>query len=226
MGWPQERQSARSLFVQLLLTFFLFLSVLTNSAAQDEQLNYRLPNNTFPLRYNIELTTHIHDNTIGDDRFRFEGKVTIQLKTVGNADTDNVTLNYRRINITRVKLWYNDQDGWENILLDDELSFTLDSTREFLTVHSPKPLNGTYFLEIKYNGTLREDNGGFYRSSYSDSDGNVQWLATTQFSPTDARHVFPCYDEPGIRAPIALRVIHGKSYSVLSNTIPIDVRER
>uniref|UniRef100_A0A182XHW8 Aminopeptidase N n=1 Tax=Anopheles quadriannulatus TaxID=34691 RepID=A0A182XHW8_ANOQN len=225
MGWPQERKSAKSLFVQLFLQFFLLLSVLTNSAAQDEQLNYRLPNNTYPLRYNIELTTRIHDSTIGDDRFRFEGKVTIQLKTAGDADTDNVTLNYRRINITRVKLWYNDQDGWENILLDDELSFTLDSTREFLTVHSPKPLNGTYFLEIKYNGTLREDNGGFYRSSYSDSDGNVQWLATTQFSPTDARHVFPCYDEPGIRAPIALRVIHGKSYSVLSNTIPIDVRE-
>uniref|UniRef100_A0A182NDS1 Aminopeptidase n=1 Tax=Anopheles dirus TaxID=7168 RepID=A0A182NDS1_9DIPT len=188
--------------------------------------NYRLPNNTSPLRYNIELTTRIHDSALGIDRFKFEGKVTIQLKTINDqALTSDVTLNYRQIDITHVKLWYISQDGWEYILLDDSDSFTTDPIKEFLTVHSPQPLNGTYFLELKYNGTLREDNAGLYRSSYYDQNGNVRWLATTQFSSTDARHAFPCYDEPGIRAPIGLRVIHGKQYSVLSNTIPIDVRD-
>uniref|UniRef100_A0A182PUT5 Aminopeptidase n=1 Tax=Anopheles epiroticus TaxID=199890 RepID=A0A182PUT5_9DIPT len=194
---------------------------------QNELPSYRLPNNTYPLKYNIELITHIHDNTIGDNRFNFEGKVTIQFKAIVEADTltYNVTLHYRQLHITRVKLWYIMQDGWENVLLDDDNSFTTNSAQEFLTVHSPQHLNGTYFLEIKYNGTLREDNGGFYRSSYRDENGNIKWLATTQFSPTDARHAFPCYDEPGIRAPIALRVIHGNKYSVLSNMVPIDVRE-
>ncbi|XP_058121714.1 aminopeptidase N-like [Anopheles ziemanni] len=191
---------------------------------QATELNYRLPNNTFPLRYNIELTTNIHNDTIGDDRFRFDGKVTIQLMAIGQPIENNITLNFRQINIKHVKLWHI-QNGWEQILIDDGISFTLDQVREFVTVHSPQPLNGSYYLELQYNGTLREDNAGFYRSSYRTDDGSVRWLATTQFSSTDARHAFPCYDEPGIRAPIGLRVIHGKQYMALSNGIPIDMRE-
>ncbi|XP_050068660.1 aminopeptidase N-like [Anopheles maculipalpis] len=227
MQWQRCESAFRCASVHTVLHILFILWSLGLSHAQTEPLNYRLPNQTYPLKYNIELTTRIHDDTIGEDRFRFEGKVTIQLIATDdhNGVTDTITLNYRQIDITHVKLWNLIQNQWENVILDDSNSFTVDPVREFLTIQSPQPLNGTYFLEIKYNGTLREDNGGFYRSSYRNSNGNVQWLATTQFSPTDARHAFPCYDEPGIRAPIALRVIHGKNYSVLSNNIPIDVRE-
>ncbi|XP_035920050.1 aminopeptidase N-like [Anopheles stephensi] len=227
MKWHRCESAVRCAPVQTALRILILSLSFIHSNGQSEPLNYRLPNETYPLRYNIELITRIHDDTIGDDRFRFEGKVTIQLMATDdrNAATDTITLNYRQIDITHVKLWYLIQNEWENVILDDSTSFTVDPVREFLTIHSPQPLNGSYFLEIKYNGTLREDNGGFYRSSYRTNDGKVQWLATTQFSPTDARHTFPCYDEPGIRAPIALRVIHGKNYSVLSNNVPIDVRE-
>uniref|UniRef100_A0A182W7Y5 Aminopeptidase N n=1 Tax=Anopheles minimus TaxID=112268 RepID=A0A182W7Y5_9DIPT len=227
MKWHRCKSAGCYASVQIVLQIVVVSLSLIHSNAQSQALNYRLPNQTYPLRYNIELTTRIHDATIGDDRFHFEGKVTIQLMAIGNSDAtmDEITLNYRQISITHVKLWYIVQNDWENTILDDDNSFTLDPVREFVTIHSPEPLNGTYFLEIKYNGTLREDNGGFYRSSYRDNNGTIQWLATTQFSPTDARHIFPCYDEPGIRAPIALRVIHGRKYSVLSNTMPIDVRE-
>ncbi|XP_053667806.1 aminopeptidase N-like [Anopheles marshallii] len=216
-----------SAYVQIVLKIMIVLISVNCYNAQDQDTNYRLPNQTYPLKYNIELTTRIHDNTIGDSRFHFEGKVIIQLMAIGDPDatTNEITVNYRQINITHVKLWYIMQNDWEITILDDATSFTVDPLREFVTIHSPQPLNGTYFLELKYNGILREDNGGFYRSSYRDDNGIVKWLATTQFSPTDARHAFPCYDEPGIRAPIALRVIHGKEYSVLSNTMPIDVRE-
>ncbi|XP_053674430.1 aminopeptidase N-like [Anopheles nili] len=213
--------------VQYLTVFLLFIGIFETCAAQNSDLNYRLPNNTYPIRYNIEITTRIHDDTIGNDRFRFDGKVTIHLKTINEqmSLSNSITLNYRQINITHVKLWSIVQDSWEIVLLDDDESFTMDPVREFLTIRSPQPLNGTYYLELKYTGILREDNAGFYRSSYRDDNGNIRWLATTQFSSTDARHAFPCYDEPGIRAPIGLRVIHGKTYSVLSNTEPIDNRD-
>uniref|UniRef100_A0AAG5CN50 Aminopeptidase N n=1 Tax=Anopheles atroparvus TaxID=41427 RepID=A0AAG5CN50_ANOAO len=212
------------LALEQFCSFLLISSVLSACAAQSDALNYRLPNSTYPLRYNIELTTQIHNETIGDDRFRFDGKVTIQLMAIGHPVSNSITLNYRQLSITHVKLWHM-QNGWEQILLDDSISFTLDPIREFLTVHSPKSLNGSYYLELHYNGTLREDNAGFYRSSYHAENNSLRWLATTQFSSTDARHAFPCYDEPGIRAPIGLRVIHGKQYKVLSNGIPIDVRD-
>ncbi|XP_035776002.1 aminopeptidase N-like [Anopheles albimanus] len=201
----------------------MFIVLIVQIVAQNGDQNFRLPNDTYPIRYNVEITTRIHDDSIGLDRFSFEGKVTIQLMTKEKISTNRITLNYRKIDIIHVRLWYQ-QGGWERIIIDDNNSYTLDSRREFLHINSPQALEGLYYLEITYNGTLREDNAGFYRSSYVDENGEVKWLAATQFSPTDARHAFPCYDEPGIRAPIGLRVVHGVNYSVLSNGRPIDIR--
>lgn len=173
---------------------------------------YRLPNTTSPLRYDIELTTHVHDHG-STNQFDFEGKVTILLR-VDETNVQNITLHHRQITVTHVRL----TDSVNAVIVNDDSSFATDATFEFLTIQAPSVLGiGNYSLEIEYRGTLRSDNGGFYRSSYTDATGYTRWIATTQFESTDARHAFPCYDEPGTRAPIGLKLTHGNTYHAISN---------
>jgi len=62
---------------------------------------------------------------------------------------------------------------------------------------------------------------GFYRSKY----GEDKYLATTQFESTDARRVFPCFDEPNQKAVFEVTLIIPKNTVAVSNTIEKSIRE-
>lgn len=181
----------------------------------EEPQGYRLPTVTLPVSYRIELRTDIHLPELPEEKFKFQGTVTIQLRAIVN--TRSITLHERQLTILDAKLT---GEGPEISWTKDDI--THDTEKEFLILTLPDGqgdliANTAYTLVINYEGTLREDNGGFYRSYYENENGDVVFLATTQFESTNARHAFPCYDEPGIRAPMTLLIDHHKSYSAISN---------
>lgn len=176
---------------------------------EEDLRSYRLPNNTIPLKYDVQISTNIHR---GDPEFR--GTVKIEIAVI--AKTNKIVLQLRQLTIVDVKLY-----GSKNILSNeigivsrqqvDDLEFLeITASREFEIGEKP-------MLVITYVGQLRDDNLGFYRSSYIDSEGKTVWMASTQFEPTDARHAFPCYDEPQIRAPFVIKIEHDSSYNAISN---------
>lgn len=169
--------------------------------------DYRLPNNTIPLHYDVWLSTDIHRGETA-----FTGNVKIRIRAVEN--TAQITLHYRQITIENIVLRNN-----LNNVIQDNVTFSFVEDLEFLQVNPTSSLVAglEYVLEITYHGLLRDDNMGFYRSSYKNPQGQTVWLATTQFEQTDARHAFPCYDEPQIRTTFSIQIRHDASYSAISN---------
>ena len=84
-----------------------------------------------------------------------------------------------------------------------------------------RPLpKGSVSLRISFRGRVRDDLRGMYRGR----DRKQPWLAS-QLCPTDARRVFPSFDEPGIKARYNISVTAPASDVVLSNA-PVKKRSR
>ncbi len=127
---------------------------------EDVYTTYRLPNNTLPNSYDVTLRTWIHEGN-----FLFNGSIRINISIVESTNT--ITLHHRYLTIDDVRLWS------ESGAAVPVLSYSYNTTFEFFSVSMQDTLSigETYSLDIDYNGTLRSDEGGFYRSSYVADDG-------------------------------------------------------
>ncbi|KRT81968.1 Peptidase [Oryctes borbonicus] len=70
---------------------------------------------------------------------------------------------------------------------------------------------------MEFTGILNDYMVGFYRSRYVTKDNITRWIASTQFSPTDARRAFPCFDEPSFKAMFTISIARPPNMSSLSN---------
>lgn len=175
----------------------------------DETTSYRLPKNSIPLKYDIDLTTNIHKNV-----FEFTGNVKIHVKLLENSTS--ITLHYHKIEITKMDIFLPSLPV--PIILN--AAYDLIESHDFLIIKLPRiyEANTEFLIDIYYLGELRDDSSGFYRGDYNISEGLSRYYAATQFKINNARHAFPCFDEPGIRAVIQLTLRHGKAYKAISST--------
>lgn len=137
-----------------------------NAAIDDttiNKVNYRLPNNTKPESYDITIITNIDEND-----FNFTGRVVINLNVL--EASQNITIHARQLNIKTIKL--TTTSGTE-IKLNP---FTYDNITEFLVIPTQVQLqtDTQYKLTIEYSGVLRTGSTGFYRSSYTNSNGEIR----------------------------------------------------
>jgi aminopeptidase N len=185
---------------------------------QKETINYRLPNDSIPLRYDLWLKTNVD---AGD--FKFQGRVKIHIQIL--KATQKITLNYREIEIDNIDL----VDGEQNII-SANLGFEYEKLSEFVKISLPREMavNDEIVLDISYNGELmygsRSNQGGFHRGFCEKNAEKEIWFAALGVLATDSRHAMPCYDEPAIRAVIALQIEHNKSLNA-NSIMPIVSRE-
>ena len=156
-----------------------------------EDVYVRLPTNIKPSRYEVFLIPFIIP-----DNFTIAGEVNIDINIT--EPTTNITVHIYDMTIH--------EDEAELVLAEDggEVAITghgYDDFRQFYILQLGQELSNTQArLSIKWTGNLNDELAGFYRSSYTDENGERRYIATTQFEATDARRALPCFDEPAMKA--------------------------
>jgi puromycin-sensitive aminopeptidase len=163
---------------------------------------YRLPRTVVPIRYDLTLEPDLGAGT-------FAGSVTTTVEV--NDETTTIVLNAVELEIDEA--WV-DAGGTRL----EAAGIELDETTERLTVRLTAPLTaGSADLHLRFRGVLNDKLKGFYRSTFTDTEGNDQVIATTQFEATDARRAFPCWDEPEMKASFAVTLVVDPDLAAISN---------
>jgi aminopeptidase N len=158
----------------------------------------RLPKNVVPIRYDIILTPNAAARTLA-------GRETILLDVT--APTATIQFNSLNQQLTNVRL-----DG--KPVKAVESSHAKQLTTVTLTTPAPR---GRHTLTFDYTGKIETKPVGLFAQQYKTPDGVDGELLSTMFEATDARRMFPCWDEPAFRAVFKLTVTTPASWAVYSN---------
>ena len=158
----------------------------------------RLPKTVVPTDYSIALTPDATAKTL-------RGTESVTL-TVRRA-TDRIIFNTHDITIGEARF-----DGVR------VANVATDNAKQLTTVTLARPAAiGRHVLALSYAGKIEDSSDGLFAQDYRKPDGTTARMLATQFESTDARRVFPGWDEPAFRATYQLTVTLPAAWTALSN---------
>ncbi len=169
-----------------------------------------LPDNVRPIHYDLTLTPNF-----GDFTFAGEVDVTVSME----PGTTEIMLNCSEIEIHSAAISWTDARGAQE---QAATNIAYDADAETATISIPgisvDGLVGNPHLRMSFTGELNDKLRGFYRSQYTNPEGETAYLATTQFEATDARRSLPCWDEPAAKATFQVTLNVPEEMEAVSNT--------
>jgi aminopeptidase N len=166
----------------------------------------RLPKTVVPLAYDIALTPDIPGRTTSGHEV-----VRVRVRTA----TKVVVFNTLEMSVKRASLGA--AAGVPAISTDEKAQQT---TLRFAHAIAP----GTYDLTLDFAGKIGTQPEGLFVVPYTTASGGKEEMLATQFESTDARRMFPGWDEPADRATYRLTVTVPADFEAVSN-MPV-ARER
>lgn len=176
----------------------------TQTSAQDPDAlasAYRLPRHIWPISYHIDLHTD-------PGRADFQGAVTIELDV--RQKSASIEMHARDLSIQEARL---EGGGPLRVELDP------DRQRVVFTPEAPNTPGakaeipaGRATLHVTFTGRPSPNLHGLYLAT----DGHERMICT-QCEATDARAIFPCFDEPEFKASLTWTLRTGPGLVALSN---------
>jgi aminopeptidase N len=158
----------------------------------------RLPKDAVPERYEIAVTPHIKTMSIAGHE-----SVTLEVR----SRTDRLVFNSLNETLTRVRF---DGQPVKSVASDDDHQLTTVRLAHAASV-------GPHRLTFDYTGKIETRPQGLFLQPYAYPGGAPGQMLATQMESTDARRMFPCWDEPAFRAVFALTVTVPSGWAALSN---------
>jgi aminopeptidase N len=156
-----------------------------------------LPDTVVPIHYDLALSPDA-------DALIFQGKVAITVEV--RRATPAVALDAVGLTLRHATV----DDGKQALVTSHETLGRI--TLNFGTALPP----GRHVLSRDYAGKIGRSTLGFFAMDYASADGPRRTLATN-FEPTAARQLLPCWDEPGRKATFSVSVDAPKDRVAISN---------
>ena len=177
--------------------FVLLAAVLGTFALAAPALAQRLPQTALPEHYRLTITPNLASATFAGDEeidIRVTATTGIVVLTAAEIDFQDATISA----------------GGST----QKAEVALDNQKEWATLRVPTALAaGTNaIVHIRYKGILNDQLRGLYLSQ-----ANNRRYAVTQLEATDARRMFPCFDEPAYKATFDLTAVIDTGDHAISN---------
>jgi aminopeptidase N len=166
----------------------------------------KLPKSVVPTAYRIDLAPDL-------DTLKFTGREDVDI--VAAQATDTITLNANGLSFQSVEL-LGEGGG--------KATVSVDTTAQTAMFHFARAMAaGPHTLRITYAGPITAQPSGIYYNDYA-VGGIKKRMLVTQFESTDARRMFPGWDEPAFKATFTLSAVLPSNFLAISNT-PVARRE-
>jgi aminopeptidase N len=156
-----------------------------------------LPKTIVPLRYDIDIVPDL-------STMKIRGRETVTIEV--RRETRRIVLNALQTTVSAATV-------------DGIPASSIVTGPQTLTMTYPKIFApGKHALRIAYVATVQTSPQGLFVQKYADqATGKPEKLIGTQFESTDARRMFPSWDEPIFRARYRLTATVPRAWSAVSN---------
>ena len=188
-----------------LLFFILFSSLRAENKFSFTGTPGKLPKEVQPTRYALRIEPDL-------EKLTFTGSAIIWIEV--KKPVTKLVLNALELEIASVTV-----DGRPL----PKKSIRMEAKEQTLTLDLPNELKaGSWQLAIRFSGRINPQGQGLFYASYQEKGTNKKkMMLGTQFEATDARRMFPCWDEPTFRASFQLTAVLPKNFVAVSN-MPIE----
>lgn len=165
----------------------------------------KLPKEVVPTEYSVRIVPKI-------DKLIFRGTETVKVEV--HTPVRELVLNALEIEIASASID-------EKPVPQDTVK--IDNKNELVRIALSSELpTGAHTLSLSFSGKINQKGRGLFYMRYQEQGSGAKRIALgTQFEPTDARRLFPCWDEPSFRARFQLAAVIPENWLAVSN-MPVE----